>query len=51
MRWARLILLDMPAFVIGTWARLYLFVVAVGSLIVWGTLIAWLLRVAWTGRM
>lgn len=47
MRWAQLVLLDAPAFVIRTWLRLYMFVLAAGSIICWIVLIYWLAGVVW----
>lgn len=47
MRWLRILLIDAPAFVIGTWLRLYALVLAVGSIIVWSVLLIWLAQAAW----
>ena len=43
----RLLLLDGPMFVVRVWMRLYLYVLAFGSLILWSILIWWLARAAW----
>jgi len=43
----RLFLIDAPMFVVGVWARLYLYILAFGSLILWAVLIWWLARFVW----
>lgn len=45
----RTALIDAPAFVMGTWLRLYGLILAAGSLIVWGLLIWTLVRWLWLG--
>ena len=44
---ARLLLLDGPMFAVRVWLRLYLYVLAIGSLIVWTVLLIWLAQVVW----
>lgn len=46
MRLLKLVLVDAPLFVIWTWLKLYVFVLAAGSLILWAVLIWTLGRVA-----
>lgn len=44
---ARLLLLDGPMYVVRVWMRLYLYILAVGSLIVWTVLLIWLAQAVW----
>lgn len=46
---AKIFLLDAPMFVVQVWLRLYLYILAVGSLILWATLLIWLAQVVWRG--
>ena len=39
--------IDGPMYVVRVWFRLYLYILAFGSLILWAVLIWWLLRAAW----
>lgn len=43
----RIFLIDAPMFVVKVWARLYLYVVAFGTLLIWATLLIWLAQAAW----
>jgi hypothetical protein len=47
MRWLKLLLIDAPAFIIGTWLRLYAVVLAVICFILWGGLMVQLVRWLW----
>lgn len=47
MRWLRIALFDAPAFIIGTWLRLYSLVLAIACLVLWGALIGLGVQAAW----
>lgn len=46
---AKLFLIDVPMLIVRVWLRLYLYILAVGSLILWATLLIWLAQAAWQG--
>lgn len=50
MRWIWLAVVDIPAFIVTLWFRLYVVIIAVISLVIWAMLIALLVRAAWTGQ-
>lgn len=47
MYWVKMLLVDAPAFVIGTWLRLYCLVLAFICFMVWGIVIVTLVQAAW----